>query len=51
MLTSLRLWNYNPDNDDVKGDDWNGENFSWFSRSRSLSASELSFEQNSEGLD
>ena len=51
MLTSLRLWNYNPDNDDVKGDNWNGENFSWFSRSRSLSASELSFEQNSEGLD
>jgi hypothetical protein len=28
------LWNYNPDNDDVRGDDWNGENFSWFSNSR-----------------
>ena len=28
------LWNYNPENDDVRGDDWNGENFSWFSNSR-----------------
>ncbi|OBZ77054.1 hypothetical protein A0H81_02987 [Grifola frondosa] len=34
MLTALErsligftLWNYNPDNDDHKGDDWNGENF------------------------
>lgn len=29
------LWNYNPENDDSRGDDWNGENFSWFSDSRS----------------
>jgi hypothetical protein len=28
------LWNYNPENDDSSGDDWNGENFSWFSNSR-----------------
>lgn len=28
------LWNYNPENDDSRGDDWNGENFSWFSNSR-----------------
>jgi len=28
------LWNYNPENDDSRGDDWNGENFSWFSDSR-----------------
>ncbi|KAI0245249.1 glycoside hydrolase family 5 protein, partial [Lactifluus subvellereus] len=28
------LWNYNPDNDDTRGDNWNGENFSWFSNSR-----------------
>jgi hypothetical protein len=29
------LWNYNPENDDSYGDDWNGENFSWFSNLRS----------------
>ncbi|KAH8977678.1 glycoside hydrolase superfamily [Lactarius akahatsu] len=41
MITGLEranvgftLWNYNPDNDDTRGDDWNGENFSWFSNSR-----------------
>lgn len=28
------LWNYNPENDDSRGDNWNGENFSWFSNSR-----------------
>jgi len=28
------LWNYNPENDDSRGDDWNGENFSWFSNLR-----------------
>ncbi len=28
------LWNYNPENNDSHGDDWNGENFSWFSNSR-----------------
>jgi hypothetical protein len=28
------LWNYNPENDDSSGDNWNGENFSWFSNSR-----------------
>lgn len=25
------LWNYNPGNNDTLGDDWNFENFSWFS--------------------
>ncbi|KAG8708128.1 hypothetical protein FRC09_001422 [Ceratobasidium sp. 395] len=34
-LVGFTLWNYNPDNDDVHGDFWNGENFSWFSRCRS----------------
>ena len=33
-IVSISLWNYNPDNDDVAGDYWNGENFSWFSSSR-----------------
>lgn len=28
------LWNYNPDNDDISGDNWNGENFSWFGDKR-----------------
>lgn len=31
-LVSFNLWMYNPLNDDVWGDSWNGENFSWFSR-------------------
>jgi hypothetical protein len=28
------LWNYNPSNTDEVGDDWNYENFSWFSQSK-----------------
>lgn len=51
---SSRLWNYNPFNDDAAGDDWNGENFSWFSRSRALPASESdpsSLKQTSKALD
>ena len=47
----LRLWSYNPDNDDQKGDDWNGENFSWFSRKRALPSSLLYYEQDSPTLD
>lgn len=46
-----RLWNYNPYNTDERGDDWNGENFSWFSRRRASPLAELSFEQTSAGLD
>ena len=30
----LSLWNYNPENDDIHGDFWNAENFSWFSKQR-----------------
>lgn len=33
-----RLWTYNPPNDDVHGDYWNGENFSWFSQARAAPA-------------
>lgn len=47
----FRLWSYNPYNDDQKGDDWNGENFSWFSRKRALPASLLYYEQDSPTLD
>jgi len=36
------LWNYNPENDDSRGDDWNGENFSWFSDSRACHKSSTS---------
>lgn len=28
--TFLSLWNYNPENNDTQGDNWCGENFSWF---------------------
>jgi hypothetical protein len=33
-VCTFSLWNYNPDNTDEAGDDWNGENFSWFSDTR-----------------
>ncbi len=45
------LWNYNPDNDDRTGDDWNGENFSWFSQKRALPSSWLDHKQTSPTLD
>ncbi|RXW11189.1 hypothetical protein EST38_g14666 [Candolleomyces aberdarensis] len=58
MMTALErtfvgftLWNYNPDNTDLYGDDWNGENFSWFSRNRALPASLLGYEQDDATLD
>ncbi|EIW79596.1 glycoside hydrolase family 5 protein [Coniophora puteana RWD-64-598 SS2] len=50
-LVGFTLWNYNPDNDDTRGDDWNGENFSWFSRRRALPRSLLDLEQTSFTLD
>ena len=50
-MCSRRLWNYNPDNNDRDGDDWNGENFSWFSQRRALPASLLDLEQHSATLD
>ncbi|KAJ7291517.1 glycoside hydrolase superfamily [Mycena rebaudengoi] len=50
-LIGFTLWNYNPYNDDERGDFWNGENFSWFSRRRALPASLLYFEQDSVSLD
>lgn len=48
-MSLKRLWNYNPDNDDVRGDYWNGENFSWFSRSRAHPKPSL--DQSSPALD
>ncbi|KIK98867.1 glycoside hydrolase family 5 protein [Paxillus rubicundulus Ve08.2h10] len=50
-LASFTLWNYNPDNTDAYGDDWNGENFSWFSRRRALPSSLLDLQQSSFTLD
>ncbi|GJE93053.1 glycoside hydrolase family 5 protein [Phanerochaete sordida] len=50
-LVGFTLWNYNPDNDDRKGDDWNGENFSWFSQRRALPSSLLDLDQSSPTLD
>ena len=46
-----RLWNYNPYNDDTLGDDWNGENFAWFSRKRALPPMLLDYTQDSPTLD
>ncbi|PPQ65139.1 hypothetical protein CVT24_003229 [Panaeolus cyanescens] len=58
MMTALErasvgftLWNYNPYNNDQRGDDWNGENFSWFSRGRALPPSLLYYEQTAPSLD
>ena len=52
VLQSFRsLWNYNPDNNDIEGDNWNGENFSWFSRRRALPPSLLDLHQTSFTLD
>ena len=50
-LSASRLWNYNPDNDDHTGDDWNGENFSWFSQKRALPPTWLDHAQHSPTLD
>ncbi|CDO77352.1 Glycoside Hydrolase Family 5 protein [Trametes cinnabarina] len=50
-LVGFTLWNYNPDNDDHLGDDWNGENFSWFSQKRALPTSWLDYKQTSPTLD
>jgi hypothetical protein len=51
VTRSFRLWNYNPDNDDKLGDEWNGENFSWFSRKRALPSFLLYYEQDAPTLD
>ncbi|TBU47753.1 glycoside hydrolase family 5 protein [Dichomitus squalens] len=50
-LVGFTLWNYNPDNDDHTGDDWNGENFSWFSQKRALPSTWLDHTQSSPTLD
>ncbi|KDQ56751.1 glycoside hydrolase family 5 protein [Jaapia argillacea MUCL 33604] len=50
-LVGFTLWNYNPSNTDQLGDDWNGENFSWFSRTRALPPSLLYYDQTSPTLD
>ncbi|KAL0945851.1 hypothetical protein HGRIS_012134 [Hohenbuehelia grisea] len=50
-LIGFTLWNYNPSNSDNVGDDWNGENFSWFSRSRALPRSLLYYDQDAPSLD
>ncbi|KAJ3529087.1 hypothetical protein NMY22_g9143 [Coprinellus aureogranulatus] len=50
-LVGFTLWNYNPSNTDTYGDDWNGENFSWFSQSRALPVQLLDYEQTAPSLD
>jgi|SRR6266850_1656160 len=34
LLSICSLWDYNPENDDARGDNWNGEIFSWFGNFR-----------------
>lgn len=53
MAVCDSLWNYNPSNEDVKGDDWNGENFSWFSdhRARLKASVSPSYAQTDTSLD
>ena len=46
-----RLWSYNPLNYDTLGDDWNGENFAWFSKRRALPPMLLNYTQDSPTLD
>ncbi|KXN81028.1 hypothetical protein AN958_06274, partial [Leucoagaricus sp. SymC.cos] len=50
-LLGFTLWNYNPDNTDEEGDEWNGENFSWFSQRRAMPNFLLEYEQTSPHLD
>ncbi|KAJ3722722.1 glycoside hydrolase family 5 protein [Lentinula guzmanii] len=50
-MVGFTLWNYNPYNTDLAGDEWNGENFSWFSQSRALPRDLLYYEQSSPSLD
>jgi hypothetical protein len=35
-MVSYTLWNYNPDNTNAHGDDWNGEDLSIFSRDQQI---------------
>ncbi|KAF8311637.1 glycoside hydrolase family 5 protein [Clavulina sp. PMI_390] len=50
-MVGFTLWNYNPDNNDAKGDSWNGENFSWFSQARARSSGRDSLGQEDPSLD
>jgi len=36
MWPICSLWDYNPENDDERGHNWNGANFSWFSNLRAV---------------
>ncbi|GLB44062.1 putative cellulase (glycosyl hydrolase family 5) [Lyophyllum shimeji] len=50
-LVGFTLWTYNPSNNDQIGNDWNGENFSWFSSKRALPPSLLYYDQDAPSLD
>ncbi|MEM7737398.1 MAG: cellulase family glycosylhydrolase [Deinococcota bacterium] len=42
-MVSYTLWNYNPDNTNAHGDDWNGEDLSIFSRDQQTQSESLNF--------
>ncbi|KAJ3030404.1 UNVERIFIED_CONTAM: hypothetical protein HDU68_009218 [Siphonaria sp. JEL0065] len=46
-LLNFTLWNYNPGNDNVHGDHWNGEDFSIYSPNASVQASRSGSPSNS----
>lgn len=51
-LVAFNLWNYNQDNGDDVGDEWCGENFSWFSNARARPiSSDASYVQTDDSLD
>ncbi|KIM25743.1 glycoside hydrolase family 5 protein [Serendipita vermifera MAFF 305830] len=50
-LIGFTLWNYNPLNEDSTGDQWNGENFSWFSNARARKPGSASRDQIEPSLD
>ncbi|EKM57334.1 glycoside hydrolase family 5 protein [Phanerochaete carnosa HHB-10118-sp] len=50
-MMGFTIWNYNPNSDDRKGDDWNGGNFTWFSQRRALPSSLLDCDRSSPTLD